>query len=61
MLTEAIPVLLLLQAPPETVLVNVIDDPAQTVEGPAIVPALGAGFTVINVVVNADAHAVVTV
>jgi hypothetical protein len=37
---------LLLQLPPETVLLNVILDPIQTVEGPLIVPALGSGFTV---------------
>ena len=49
--TVATAVLLLLQLPPLVpLLVNVVVDPAQTVEEPLIVPAFGAAFTVINFV-----------
>jgi hypothetical protein len=45
--TEATPVALLDQVPPVVpVEVRVMDDVAQTADGPLIAPALGTGFTV---------------
>ena len=44
--TVATAVLLLLQPPPGVAFVNDMEEPAHTVEGPEIVPALGAGLTV---------------
>ena len=59
-LTVAMEVLLLLQVPPDVALVKVDDVPIQVVVTPVIVPAEVAGFTVNDVVVNADPQLVTT-
>ena len=46
--TCATAVLLLLHAPPETLLLNIMFEPIHTDEAPLIVPALGTGFTVMT-------------
>lgn len=58
--TVATAVVLLLQAPPETLLLNIIFDPIHTAEAPLIVPALATGFTVIVAEAVADPQTVVT-
>ena len=58
---EATPVLLLLQVPPVTALVRVIDDPLHTVVGPEMVPAVGPGLTVTMAVSKAVPQLLVTV
>jgi hypothetical protein len=55
--TEVVP---LDQAPPETVLLNIMFDPIHTVEAPLIVPALGTGFTAITADAVCDPQTVVT-
>ena len=59
--TDATPALVVVQAPPVAASVKDIIVPMHKDEGPEIEPALGNGFTVKLVVVNAVAHAVVTV
>jgi hypothetical protein len=46
--------LLLVHVPPLTVFVSVIVNPVHTIEGPLIVPADSAGFTVTTVVADAE-------
>ena len=53
--------LLLLHAPPATLSDKVMSDDTHTTEGPVIVPALSAGFTVIGLVVVMVPQATVTV
>ena len=48
--------LLLLQVPPALASVNIIADPAHTLEPPVIVPATGSGFIVIVFVATAVPH-----
>jgi hypothetical protein len=60
MFTVALP-LLALQAPPVAASVNVTGEPAQTDEGPAILPAAGVTFTAITFVAVADPQLPVTV
>ena len=60
--TEATPVLLLLQLPPEgPVLLNVAVALIQTVAAPLTVPAFGSGFTAINCVALLVPQLLVTV
>ena len=47
LLTDALAALLLLQVPPEPVVVKVLVLPIQSAVGPLTVPALGSGLTVI--------------
>lgn len=58
--TEAMDILPVAQAPPEEVLVKVIEAPAQTDEGPLIVPAAARGFTVIVAVAATVPQVLVT-
>lgn len=53
-------VLLLLHMPPAMPSVNEIDEATHTLDGPAIVPASGKGFTRIDLVAVAVPHTVVT-
>ena len=59
--TVAIPVALLLHAPPVVPLVNVVVPPAHTVAVPVIEPALGKGLTVTTLVTTALPQLLVTV
>lgn len=54
-------VLLLPQVPPVIASESVMDEPAHTAAGPVMVPALGAGLTVMDEVVVAVPQALVTV
>jgi hypothetical protein len=58
--TVATAVVLLLQAPPETLLLNIIFDPIHTAEAPLIVPALATGFTLMIAEAVADPQILVT-
>ncbi len=53
--------LLLLQVPPVTLSVNVMDDPTHTPEGPDIIPSSGSGFTVMGFVAVAVPQPLITV
>jgi len=57
----ATPLLLLLQDPPEVVLLKAVAAPTQTAAEPVIVPAAGNGFTVTVVVANAVPQLLVAV
>ena len=58
-LTLAMAALLLLHVPPVVALVNVMVEPAHTVDGPLMMPAVGVRFTVSDVVLIAEPHEVV--
>ena len=59
--TVATDVVLLLQVPPDTLLLNMMVDPTHTEEAPLIVPALGTGFTVMVADAVVDPQIFVTV
>ena len=60
LVTVATEVLALLQRPPVAASVNNVDDPAQTVAVPLIVPAAGEAFTVTTWVAAAVPQELVT-
>ena len=60
-LIEAMAALAVVQVPPATVSVSVVEAPAHTVVVPKIVPALGAGLTFTVAVATAVPQEVVTV
>lgn len=60
-LTEAIPVLLLLQLPPETTSLSAIAEPTQTAEEPVIEPAKGNGLMVTTLVSWCEPQPFVTI